>query len=403
MSIRLLVFFSSILIFYFIYGFYISQIDVQIIPQKLSKANTDEYYDYNGITNVHSHLSLGSGSVQQIVSAARSSGLSFVFLTDLNYFDIPYALETYIGNTLLFTGGKYSYLDSRLLYYSPLQHRCGEKIGEVQTALADLLSQKPTHAPDQILILAHPFKTGFSWSGEIPPNLDGLEVINLKSLSVRAWESSKLSVIWSLLIYPFNPKLALVRLFNEPTEDINLFDQVSQSRKFFLFAGAEASARAEPVPHFYLRFPSYQKNFELFSNHILLKSELTGHFKNDKTKIFSALKNGQFYVSFDLLGDPKGFTAYIEDGKKIHPMGSSVRLGKNLFLRVQIPTAPSDFFEVVVYRNGLRYSTINDAELRLPITEAGTYRIQVRVSPYLPLPDGKKWITWIYTNPFFIK
>lgn len=400
---RLLIVFSSVLIFYFIYGFYISQIDVQIIPQKLSKANTDEYYDYNGVLNVHSHLSLGSGSVQQIVSAARSAGQDFVFLTDLNYFEIPYALEGYIGSTLLFTGGKYSYLDSRLLFYSPKDFHLGDKIGEVQTALADLLSQKPGYAQDQLLILAHPFKSGFSWSGEIPTNLDGLEVVNLKSLSLRAWESSKLSVIWSLLIYPFNSKLALVRLFNEPTEDISLFDQISEQRRFFLYSGAEASARAAPLPHVYLRFPSYQKNFELFSNHILLKSELTGHFKNDKLKIFSALKNGQFYVSFDLLGDPKGFTAFLEDGRKNHPMGSQVRFSKNLFLRAQIPTAPSDFFEVVVYRNGLRYETVNDAELRLPITEPGTYRIQVRVSPYLPLPDGKKWITWIYTNPFFIR
>ncbi|NUN04524.1 MAG: hypothetical protein HUU57_02070 [Bdellovibrio sp.] len=45
---------------------------------------------------------------------------------------------------------------------------------------------------------------------------------------------------------------------------------------------------------------------------------------------------------------------------------------------------------------------INDPETSFPITQPGTYRVQVRVSPLMPLPDAKKWITWIYTNPFFV-
>jgi hypothetical protein len=42
-------------------------------------------------------------------------------------------------------------------------------------------------------------------------------------------------------------------------------------------------------------------------------------------------------------------------------------------------------------------------EIDYAITTPGVYRLEVRVIPLLPLPDAKKWIGWIYTNPFFVK
>lgn len=401
--IRTLMFFSALLICYFVYGFYISQINVNVIPLKLKKENTIEFFDYKGVINVHSELSLGSSSYGQIIAAARTAGLDFIFFTDLNLFDIPYGNEGYHGNTLVFTGGKYSYLDSRLIFYSHKSEELGPTLGDSQVRLSDYLSQKKSMNKDSLIILAHPFKLGFTWSGEIPIGMDGLELINLKGLSTRSWESSKLSVLWSFLMYPFNSKLALVRMFQEPSEEISLFDEVSLKHHFNLFAGAEASARAIPIANYLIKFPSYQKSFEIFSNHVLLKSELTGQLASDKQKIFQALKNGNFYLAFDLLGDTKGFQAIVQDKNKTHLMGSHIKFNKNLILEAQVPVEPSDFYEIVVYRNGIRYATGNSSNINLQITEPGVYRIQVRVSPWLPLPDGKKWLTWIYTNPFYIE
>jgi hypothetical protein len=139
------------------------------------------------------------------------------------------------------------------------------------------------------------------------------------------------------------------------------------------------------------------------SNHVLLKSELTGSFNSDRQKVFSAMKNGNFYVALDMLGDPKGFLATIDEDGKSHLMGSEVKFKKNMNFKISLPAKPSDFFEILIIRNGEVLSRINEPEATVPITEPGTYRIQVRVSPLLPLPDAKKWITWIYTNPFFVK
>lgn len=385
---------------YFVYGFYISQNDLKVINSSLKKIADINYYDYKGVINVHSDLTIGSSSINQIIRSAKNSKLDFMILTDLNDFSEKSLVEGYFEETLIMSGSKISYLDSRFIVVPFQKQVLGSNLGEAQVKLADLLSQEKSK--DFLIILAHPFKMGFSWVGPLPQGLDGFEIVNLKSLSHRAFDISKLSPLWSLFIYPFNSALSFIRLFNEPTEELNLFDSSQESGQFSGFAGAEASARAFPITDYLIKFPSYQKTFEIFSNHVLLKSELTGNLKSDKAKILTALKNGNFYLSFDMLGDPKGFKCIMEDRAKSFLIGSRVKLNKNLKLKISLPQKPNYFFETVIYRNGSRYETVNETITEIEISQPGVYRIQVRVSPYFPLPDATKWITWIYTNPFYV-
>ncbi|WP_291516147.1 hypothetical protein [Bdellovibrio sp. ArHS] len=394
--------FSFLLVTYFLYGFYINQYEVSVVPQQITRDHAKNLNDYKGVMNVHTDLSSGSAPASFVISSAKLANLDFLMFTDLNIFNMPTTFESYHGNLLVFSAGKYSYLDSRLIYYSLNQESIGNNLGEAQVKLADLLSQKTGASKESLTILTHPYKAGYSWNGEIPTGLDGFELLNMKSLVNRAWEESKISTIWSLLIYPFNPRLSFLRLYTEPTDEIALLDKLSQQRRIVVFGATEASARVIPLANYFIRFPSYKRSFEFMSNHILMKSELTGSFNGDRTKIFNALKNGNFYIALDMLGDPKGFVATIESESKSHLMGSEVKLSKNMSLKVTLPTKPKDFFEIMIVKNGEVVARINEPETVYPITSPGVYRVQVRVSPMLPLPDAKKWITWIYTNPFFV-
>lgn len=400
---KLFAFLSFMLVGYFLYGFYINQYEVSVIPTQISRDHSPLINDYRGVLNVHTDLSIGSASTNFVIASAKLANQDFLFLTDLNIFNSPFSPESYHGNLLVFAAGKFSYLDSRILYYSLSQESIGQNLGEAQVKLADLLSQKTGASKDTLTILAHPYKAGFSWNGDLPSGLDGFEILNMKSLINRAWEESKLSTIWSLAIYPFNPKLSFLRLYTEPNDEIALFDKVSQERKITAFAGTEASARVIPLANYFIRFPSYKRSFEFMSNHVQLKSELTGNFNSDRQKIFSAMKNGNFYVSLDMLGDPKGFVATLDVDDKTHLMGSEIKLQKNMNIKISLPAKPAAFFEILLIRNGEVVTRLNSPEGNIPITQPGTYRVQVRVSPMLPLPDAKKWITWIYTNPFFVK
>ncbi len=394
-------FLTFIIMSYFIYGFYISQNDLKVIDSKLQKITDLSYYDYKGVINVHSDASIGSSPIAQIIKSAKNSKLDFMVITDLNDFSEKNLVEGYFDETLILSGSKISYLDSRFIVVPFQKQVLGRNLGEAQVKLADLLSQEKSK--DYLVVLAHPYKAGFSWTGQLPQGLDGIEIINLKSLSHRAFEISKLSPLWSLFIYPFNSTLSFIRLFNEPTEELNLFDSSQEYGQYFGFSGAEASARAFPITDYLIKFPSYQKSFEVFTNHVILKSELTGNVKSDKAKLLTALKGGNSYLAFDMLGDPKGFKCLIEDRTKTFLIGSKVKLTKNLKLKINLPQKPNYFFETVIYRNGSRFQTVNESSVEVEINQPGTYRVQVRVSPYFPLPDATKWITWIYTNPFFVQ
>lgn len=394
--------FAFFLISYFIYGFYISQFELSFQTRKLK--TSDVYYDYRLTMNIHSNLSIGSEPLSVILGDAKKAQNNFMMLTDLNpTLKIPD--DAYFQQIGVLQGAKYGYKDSRIIYYSTEQKNLGTEFGESQLILSDLLSQDSKKNRQNLLILSHPQKSGFNWTGDLPEGIDGIELINLKNMSEQAWRYSKISTIWSILLYPFNPKLALMRLFQEPKEELLFFDQVTQKRHLVAFQGAEASARAIPLADWLIKFPSYERVLSIASNHLLLTSELTGNIAEDRKKIMTALKDGQFYICFDALGSAKGFEAYLFDEvtQKKYSMGSTVKINKNIKFYFKLPTEPSSFYEVVLFKNGERVDTLNTFEGILPTHGPGTYRLQVRISPRFPLPDAIKWLTWIYTNNFYLE
>lgn len=394
----------GLIFIYLVYGVYLAQYDVRILAEDLVAEHPRGFLDYKGITNVHTRLSSGSGDMADIIAAAQASELDFLSVTDLNAFDKPTALGGYHGNLLVMIDGEYSYLNSRLLNLGATSSRHLQGVGRSQVLFADLLSRRDRERDLGIFVLAHPLKNRYKWAGEFPPGLDGLEIINLKEIWQQAWLKKKLSFIFSLLVFPFNEKLGLLRLFEAPDEVIRLWDEYMQKRPMIGVAGADAEAKLVLASNSFLRFPSYETLFSLVRDHVLLRSELTGNASGDLEKLNAALRRGQFYMSLDILGNPKGFNAVVQskDGA-IFPMGSETIYQEGMSLEVTLPQKPHVPFDTVIYRNGERMLTSNSQNTRYYLNQPGVYRVLVRVIPTLPLPDGKKWIPWIYTNPFYVR
>lgn len=400
---RKLLILSAFVILFLIYELWISQYQFSIISDELEPENAPGFYDYRGITHAHTNLGLGSSSPLEVIHAAQEVGLDFLFLTDLNNFNGNRDYAGYHRQTLVFVAPQYSYLDSRLIHYDSLNPSSIGSLGEVQIALTDLLSQAGTDAKKDLIVLAHPFKAGYSWTGSYPTGLDGIEVINLKSVYQRAWFKYKPSFIWSVLIYPFNSQLAFVRLYTEPRDEIQLWNKLNQSQKVLGFSGSEATAKTGSIGDFHFKFPSYQTSFSLVTNHVLLRSELTGDKTKDQQKIMEALSEGQFYMALDLLGNPKGFSFSLIDGDRVHAMGAEVPLKRDMKLAVRLPQVPKVPYEIQYIKDGEHISSVSSVESEFTVQEPGVYRVVVRVIPTLPLPDGKRWISWIYSNPIFIR
>lgn len=388
---------------YFCYGIYVAQVDLDIIPPEIERAQPPGYYDYRGALNIQTDLSMGLSSPTEVIDEGRRAGLDFMILTDVNQFETAELYNGYYGSLLVFSEAEYSFLDSRVLYIGEQPGKSFLSSAEANLALTDLLSQNSQDSRDGIAILAHPFQNGkATWTGSYPTGLHGVEVLNPKSISSNVWRESKLDILWSLITYPFNPRYAFLRLFREPTEETALWDSLNRDQVVYGFAGADANARALPLANYLVRFPTYERSLGLANNHILLNSELTGNFLKDRQKILHAIRNGNFYLSMDVLADPKGFNALLVDGGKSHLMGSRVGYRKGQRIEAKLAHAPNAFYEIVLWKDGQREAIVNGPELIHELSGPGLYRIQVRVSPMLPVPDGKRWITWIYSNPFFV-
>jgi hypothetical protein len=395
----------ALLLAYLFYGIFLSRFDLTIIPSGLSPKDPEGFHDYVGVVNVHTTLSSGSGSPQEVIQAAQNAKLDFIFLTDLNVFSPPApGLAGYHENLLVFVDGEYSYLNSRLLNLGVNTERDLSGPGRAQMYFSDLLGQKERSINQGLLILAHPFKNKYAWAGEFPVGLDGIEVINLKTLWHRSWTDSRWSFFWSMLIFPFNDRLALLRLFQDPKKEVALWDELNSRRPTLGFAGTDADARFRFGKDLHIGYPSYETLFSLVRNHVLLTSELTGESITDREKILSALRRGHFYLSLDILANAKGFLATVEtkNGEVFLP-GSQISWQTGLQLEVQLPHRPNVPFEVEVYQDGERIVQSNSQTTKVALHAPGAYRVKVRVIPTLPLPDGKKWIPWIYTNPFFVR
>ncbi len=393
--------FFAVLILYLIYGFMVSTYNVNKRSLSIDQNHPYPFYDYRGVTNVSSIRTLGSGEDNEIIEDAKQADLDYVIITDYNLLDDSSSTESYYGNLLVLRGAKYSYLDSRLLYYRVDGFPQAKSLGEIQVHLTDFLTQPLESRGEASVVLAHPFLKGYSWTGEWPVGLDGLEIINFKRVQQQHLEESKASFIWSLLIYPFNPELAFIRLFKEPENEIQLWSSLNQKKPVVGHLGLEATARAIPFTGSVIKFPSYETLFRLGSEHVLLRSELTGSMKSDKVKILRALRRGEFYFALDVLGNPKGFNILLQDQDQFYLMGNRIKFKNKLKFRIELPQVENPA-EVIVYRNGEEFQKLPGETTEIPIEQVGVYRFVVRLKVELPLPDQTRWIPWLYTNHFYV-
>ncbi len=394
---------TGIVLTYLVYGVSLSQCSVQVVPSSISTFDSTDLYEYKGVFNVRSSRTDGYSKPEEIIEVAKTSDLDFLILTDSETREDDSSFSGYSGRLIVFDALETRYLDSRVVVLSKKKRsEFPQNSIEKNLYLTDLLSQKSVNNFSEIAILLQPQQTIKNFPSPLPPGLGGLEVLNSKSTSSNAWAESKLKVLWSVISYPFNVQYSFSRLFEAPEQDLEIFDRTATMKRVYMWAGLDATARALPLANYLIEFPSYEKSFGLMSNRVLLNSELTGNFEKDSDKLLEAFSKGNFYTSVDSIGDPKGFSFSAKTNSNQFLMGSEIKLSKDLSLEINLPKAPEHFFEMILYRNGQQLVTSNKNTISYPVSETGTYRVTVRVAVPFPLPDGIKWIPWIYSNPIWV-
>lgn len=379
------------------FSFFVTQVRIVDLPKVQNQNNY--LFDYKGVLNVMSNKSIGSKSPEEIIESAQSADLDFIFLSDLNRFDHPWDKNGYYGKTLFSVSQRFDYLDSRLIFFQKESTQAIDSLGSAQVLFTDLLSQD--RDSERFLIQTHPRLSKFSLKNELLQGLTGAELYNLKSIFESRRKSRPFSIFLSVLFYPLHPDLALIRLFEFPSEEIKWIDSLDGPRVLNSYLGLEATANPLPLGGLAtIRIPSYEQLFRSATNHVLLRTELTGNYWSDRAKILDGLFGGKLYMSFDSLGDPQGFYAEVVQKGRRFLFGDTLTLDDETTLLISTPQFQAGKMEIEVYRNGEPYKMFHSPLVQERLTEPGVYRVLVWAHLKMPFPEGTIKVPWITSNSF---
>lgn len=363
-------------------GFYLSQYEFRLFGKQLHFENLQTNYKLH--QNIYSDFTIGSGNINTIINATKNNNGQYVIVTDLNP-TFKTNSDFYEFNTGILFGAKLTTDIYSATVYSTSNKTYSPEINLLRSDRSQL-------------VISHIDKTK-----QLFPFADGIDVINLKNIAYNVWSKKKVSTLWSLLFYPFNPKVSLLRLYRDPDYELELFDKISQQKKSSMYLSTEATAKAVPIAHWLIKFPGYSNVMSIASERILLNSEVTFDMDKDQKIVLTALKNGSHYISIDTLGDSKGFEIYgYSSTNKIYCfMGQSCPLNSEMKLYYHLPLEPLSQFKVILYKNGQIFDTKTTTSGDFTINQKGVFRVQVKLNTALPFPDNNKWLTWIFTNNFY--
>ncbi len=348
-----------------------------------------------GAYHIHSTISDGTGSVDDIAAAAARAGLQFVILTDHSDGTRVPAAPRYVSGVVVMegaeintSGGHLIALDARPSPY-PLAGSPRAVVEDVQRL-------------GGMAIAAHPDspRESLAWHDWSVP-LDGLEWLNADS----QWRDELVGALGRfLLTYALRPVETLASTLDRPVDLLRRWDTAAAARRLTGLAGADAHARlgwrqrSEPYDEGrFLKVPSYEASFRAFGQRVALDAPLSGDAGRDAEAILERLRWGRTYTVIDGMASPGAFefTATSRD-QWVH-MGDYLDLRGEIALHARVAAPPG--FRIVFLRDGDYWfdSTEPEAHLVVP-AEPASYRVEVQI----PGAFGRPPIPWIVSNPIYV-
>ena len=208
------------------------------------------------------------------------------------------------------------------------------------------------------------------------------------------------------------PDLALLSFISPSTPAITRWEQLlADGHHISVTAGSDAHENALPIM---LadgeRGDSYRRVLRWFSNIALVQDV------HDVAQIEAALKAGQMFAVFEMMGTPVGFDVHAGSAE----LGGTATIGT--MLEVALPTVrsldpslPVPVIRANVYLVTASGSTMiassTDPTLAVPLTTAGAYRVEITIIPHhlgpylrdLGTSYADAELPWIYANPIYVE
>lgn len=361
----------------------------RVLPQ-----GEQAYTDYRGVLHVHSSLGGHStGSLEEIIRAARMNELNFVIMTEHPSKELDTAemtLKGVHGGTLFVAGSEVSTASGDRLLIVPATGKQGAGVPGTQPLIDAETSR------GSLTFIAYPqeFKT---WDAS---GYTGIEVYNLYTNTRRVnYFLLFFDGLWSYRAYP---ELMFTTFYEQPAEALAKWDEQLAKTSFrpVGVAGNDAHSNvglslgdATGKKLFEVKLDPYERSFRLVRNHVLIEKEKP----LSQESLLAALRDGHSYISFDLFCDAEGFTYTAENRVMKRIVGDEIGLEDGVRLRVGTPVKS----RIVLIKDGQRILEEKDTTGReFTVDQRGAYRVEVYLDQ---LGASFHDRPWIITNPIYVR
>ena len=339
-----------------------------------------------GALHMHTTYSDGSGSVEDLVRAARGAGLEWIILTD--------------HDTL---GGKHyeGWHDGVLLIVDheitpDRNHFLALNVDEVvDNTLAPQDFVDAVYARGGFGIIAHPdehvkndFKDIYRWDDWA---VDGPRQRDGRPVGIELWNhlsdwGEHLTRRNKELMY-FFPQLAL----RGPTSDtLAWWDRLNMAgKRTFGVGGIDVHAIKRKAPWGEIEVFPYQWTFGTLTNYLLLDAPLPADVPAAMNQVYGALAAGRSYFLNRRDGACPALGFYAEQGGQRCEIGSAPRLRDGaLTISADVGSAA----ELRLIGNG-RLAARSNRAFRYDVREPGVYRLEA----------SRKGRQWLFSNPIYVE
>jgi hypothetical protein len=230
-------------------------------------------------------------------------------------------------------------------------------------------------------------------------SVDGVEVYNLFT-NTRTINPVVLFFdgLWS---YGSYPELMFANFFTRPTENLRRWDGAisSSNRRLTAIAGNDAHSNvgvsvndAAGKQWLGVKLDPYERSFRTVRTHVLI----TKGKALSRESLLEAIALGHCYLSFDIFGDPKGFTFMATGIPPGKTMGDEIDLSDGLNLKTSAPLNS----RFVLFKDGNVSDQKSGMAADFPVTTPGVYRVEVYLDS---LPAPVKGQPWIISNPIQVR
>ncbi|MBU1338961.1 MAG: CehA/McbA family metallohydrolase [Acidobacteria bacterium] len=330
--------------------------------------------EITGVYHIHTTLSDGKKSPDEVAAVAAAAGLDFIILTDHGRPNREsMAARGWKEGLLVLAGSELSVNRG---------HMTGLGFDMPDGSLSRIAEEAAAHISRNggFTIVAHPY-SDISWTWGDKFLYSGVEVMDAYSM-LRGDFLRSLPALPALLV---RPGYFLLKSLDRPDRLLQKWDSLTADQPVFGYFSTDA--------HF-----AYRVLFRLLRLHVQLDGPLPSEFEAAEKAVFDALREGRFYNAVDGAARPHGFLFDAKSGKTIFPMGRTIPFGPALTLRVQTPFPFRTSIRLL--RNGRIVADGEGNALLHTVTEPGVYRAEVFLKERTPMRHD---VPWIVSNPIFVR